>query len=270
MIGVMTDRRIVFAHAHPDDETLLTGGTIARYAAEGAHVCLITCTDGEEGEIAEVPGLGGPDEIRPRLGEVRREELAEACRRLGPIDLRMLGYHDSGMAGTPSNDVPHAFIRQDLEEVTERIVAVLDEVRPQVLVTYNELGGYGHPDHIHTHRAAMAAAARCGVEKVYHSVFPRSLMRSGQEVFGEDFFSDDDIERIGTDDDLITTVVDVASYVAHKFAALEAHRTQLGTTAPFLEIPAELREMGMGKEFYVRVGDAARRAELEEDLFAGT
>lgn len=254
----------MFVHAHPDDETLLTGGTMARYSDEGAHVCLITCTDGEEGEIAEVPELGTPEEIKPRLGEIRRDELAEACRRLGTIDLRMLGFHDSGMDGTASNDVPHAFIRQDLGSVVELIEEVLREVKPQVLVTYNEIGGYGHPDHIHTHRAAMVAAQRCGVAKVYHSVFPRSLMRAGKELFGDDFFSEEEIERIGTDDELITTAVDVRPYVDRKFAALEAHRTQLGTTKPFLDMPHDLREMGMGSEYYVLTDN---RAKDETDLF---
>jgi N-acetyl-1-D-myo-inositol-2-amino-2-deoxy-alpha-D-glucopyranoside deacetylase len=229
-------------------------------------VCLITCTDGEEGEIAEVPELGPSDAIKPRLGEIRRGELVEACRRLGAIDLRMLGYHDSGMDGTEANDAAHAFVRQDLDGVVDRIVSVLEEIRPQAVVTYDENGGYGHPDHIHAHRAAVAAARRCGVPKIYYAVFPRSLMRTAQALFGEAFFSDEDIEVIGTDDDLITTTVDVTSYVPHKFAALEAHRTQFGTTKPFLELPDDLRQMGMGTEFYVLVGgtDGAQ----ETDLFA--
>jgi N-acetyl-1-D-myo-inositol-2-amino-2-deoxy-alpha-D-glucopyranoside deacetylase len=262
----MSDRRIVFVHAHPDDESLSNGGTIARYSDEGVNVCLITCTNGEEGEIAEVPELGSVEDIRARLGEVRRAELQEACRRLGAVDLRMLGYHDSGMDGTPANDAPRAFVRQDLDEVVSRIVDVLRDIEPQVLVTYNAYGGYGHPDHIHTHRAAMAAAELCDVPKVYHSAFPRSLLQAGSEMFGDDFFSADDVERIGTDDEAITTIVDVAAFLDHKFAALAAHRTQLGTTKMFLDMPEEMRAMGMGAEHYVLVGvDGAR----ETDLFAG-
>jgi len=189
----MRSRRVVFVHAHPDDEALQTGGTMARYAAEGAHVCLITCTNGEVGEIADIPGLGTVEEIRPRLGEIRREELVEACRRLGDIDLRMLGFHDSGMDGTPENDAEHAFVRQDFDGVTARIVEVLEDVRPQVLVTYNEYGGYGHPDHIRAHLAGIEAAARCGVEKVYYTAFPKSLIRMARDMaselgYGEDAF----------------------------------------------------------------------------------
>jgi N-acetyl-1-D-myo-inositol-2-amino-2-deoxy-alpha-D-glucopyranoside deacetylase len=245
---------LVFVHAHPDDETLLTGGTIARYANEGTDVCLITCTDGEEGEVADVPELGTHDEIKAQLGVIRRDELTEACRRLGPVDLRMLGYHDSGMDGTPENEAAHAFINQPLAGVVEKVVRIIEEVRPRAVVTYNEVGGYGHPDHIHAHRAAMEAASWCGVAKVYHAVYPRSLMRAGREMFGDNFFTEEEIERIGTPDELITTRIDVARYIDHKFAALEAHRTQLGTTKPFLDMPQDVRELGMGTEHFVLVG----------------
>lgn len=261
-------RCIVFVHAHPDDESLTTGGTMARYAAQGVRVCLVTCTNGEVGEIAEVPGLGPPDEIRPLLGEIRRAELEEACRQLGPVDLRMLGYHDSGMDGTPDNEEPHAFVQQDTGVVVDRIAQIFDEVRPQVLVTYNEYGGYGHPDHIRAHVAALAAAERCGIPKVYFTVFPKSLMRAAQEMFGEGSFSDEDIERVGTDDELVTTEIDVAPYIDHKFRALQAHRTQLGTTKLFLDMPPEIRAMGFGVEHYQLIRPVPPPAK-ETDLFEG-
>jgi N-acetyl-1-D-myo-inositol-2-amino-2-deoxy-alpha-D-glucopyranoside deacetylase len=266
-------RRIAFVHAHPDDETLGTGGTIARYSSEGAHVCLITCTNGEVGEIAEVPDLGPADEIRPRLGEIRRAELEAACRELGDVDLRMLGYHDSGMDGTPENEARIAFVNQDLTEIVDRVVAILREVRPQVLVTYDENGGYGHPDHIRAHEAAMRAAQICDVPKVYYIAFPKSLMRMASEIgatMGLEFFSDEDIESIGTDDKLITSVIDCTPFVAEKFRALEAHRTQLGTTQMFLNIPDEFR-VGLGHEHYVLArSSVARRVGVEDDLFTGT
>lgn len=264
----MKDRRIVFVHAHPDDESLATGGTIARYAAEGAHVCLITCTSGEAGEVADVPDLGTVEEITERLGDVRRDELVEACSRLGDVDLRMLGFHDSGMDGTPANDEPHAFVRQDLDLVVARIVEVFREIEPQVLVTYNEYGGYGHPDHIRAHEAALRAAEICGVAKVYYTAFPKSMLRAGQEAFGEEFFSEEEIDRVGTEDSDITTVLDVSAYVENKFAALAAHRTQLGTTRIFLDMPDELRAIGLGAEHYVLARSAVPAPkEIEADLF---
>ena len=269
----MSDRRVVFVHAHPDDEALTTGGTIARYADEGAHVCLVTCTNGEAGEIAEVPEFGTVEEIRPRLGEIRRAELEEACRRLGAIDLRMLGYHDSGMDGTPSNDAPHAFVKQNFGEVVQKVADVLADVRPHVLVTYNAFGGYGHPDHIRAHQAALAATEEVPVSKVYFTAIPRSVMRFAQEVTKElgfdEFFSDADIERIGIDDERVTSVIDVTRYVPHKIAALEAHRTQLGTTAAFLEMPVGFRDAALATEYYERLRSDVPRAATEDDLFAG-
>ena len=267
-------RALVLVHAHPDDEALGTGGTIARYAAEGVHVCLITCTNGEVGEIADVPELGPTDEIRPRLGEIRRAELEAACAELGNVDLRMLGYHDSGMDGTPENDAPVAFVNQPMDEVVGRIVQILREVRPQVVVTYDEFGGYGHPDHIRAHQAAMRAAEIVGVAKIYYVAFPKSLMRVGREMassFGiepDDFFTEEDIERLGTDDVDITTAIDCSSYVGQKFRALEAHRTQLGTTQLFLQIPEEFRG-AMGNEYYVLARSSVPRVGVESDLFEG-
>lgn len=268
----MASRCIAFVHAHPDDEALSTGGTIARYADEGAHVVLITCTNGEVGEIAEVPELGSIEEIKPRLGEVRRDELVAACKHLGDIDLRMLGYHDSGMEGTPENDAPHAFMNTDLAEVTSKVEEIFREVRPDVVVTYNEYGAYGHPDHIRAHEAAVAASRAVGVKKLYYTAFPRSLMLAGREVWGDDGFSEEDIDRIGTPDEEITTVIDTMAYVKRKIDALKEHRTQLGTIAPFLEIPEEIQAFALGAEHYVLIepkNSGNPGATKEDDLFAG-
>jgi LmbE family N-acetylglucosaminyl deacetylase len=266
-------RRLVLVHAHPDDEALGTGGTIAKYASEGAHVCLITCTNGEVGEIADLPELGTVEEIRPRLGEIRRQELEVAVGELGDVDLRMLGYHDSGMEGTPENDAPIAFVNQNFDEIVERIAGILRELGPHVLITYNEYGLYGHPDHIRAHAAAVRAAEIVGVPKVYYTAYPKSLMRMARELaasVGIEFFSEEDIERIGTDDADVTTVIDCAAFVPHKFRALEAHRTQLGTTEMFLQIPEEFRT-GLGHEHYVLARSSVARPEgIETDLFEGT
>jgi len=267
-------RCLLLVHAHPDDECLATGGTIARYADEGVHVVLVTCTNGEAGEIADVPELGSRDEIAARLGEIRVEELKEACRRLGPVDVRLLGYHDSGMAGTPSNNAPEAFVNQSLDEAVGRVAAIIDETRPAVIVTYNEFGFYGHPDHIRAHRVAVAAREEAAhrASKLYYNAAPKSLLLQGREMaeqFGvspDDFFSLDEIERIGTEDAAITTALDVSAYVDRKFRALEAHRTQLGTTEAFLRIPESVRAMAMGTEHYVLAGGGATG---ETDLFEG-
>lgn len=281
--GDTRSRRLVLVHAHPDDEALATGGTIARYAAEGAHVCLITCTNGELGEIAEVPELGSVEEIQARLGEVRRQELLEACRLLGVADVRMLGYHDSGMEGTPANAEPHVFMNQYLDDGVAKIVDILRDVRPQVLVTYNEFGAYGHPDHIRAHEAAMrameVAAQNHGdeVAKVYYTAFPRSLVEMGRDLWEQmgrgdpdEFFDEEEIERVTTPDDQITTAVDVSTWIDQKFAALEAHRTQRGTTDWILSIPSEFRLLGFGTEHYVLAKSSlGPPTERESDLFDG-
>ncbi len=285
----MGKRSLVLVHAHPDDEGLATGGTIARYTSEGAHVCLITCTNGEVGEIADVPELGTPEEIAPRLGEVRRAELEEACRRLGDVDLRMLGFHDSGMDGTPENDDPKAFVNQDLDLSVRQIVAILREVKPQVLITYNEFGFYGHPDHIRAHEAALAAveAAKDSayapdlgephtVTKVYYNAIPVSLMREGMKLAAEffegegEFISEEDVERIGTDDSLVTTAIEVSDFVKTKFYSLEAHRTQLGTTQVWFDIPDDVRNLMFATEFYVLAPSGTHSfTDRENDLFDG-
>lgn len=266
----------MFVHAHPDDEVIFTGGTIARYADDGARVVLITCTNGEVGEIAEVPELGTVEEIAARLGEIRAQELRESCRILGDIDLRMLGYHDSGMDGTPENDAPVAFVNRPLDEVTSKIADVLREVDASVVVTYNAIGQYGHPDHIHAQRAAMAAAESCDVAKAYEIATPKSFIEGARQMaeqFGWDadqFYSEDDIGRLGTDDVDITTTIDVVPYVDRKFAALAAHRTQLGTTQGVLAIPEEIRALALGAEHYVMVrGIRPADGAKETDLFEG-
>src|SRR3954469_19707515 len=189
-------RRLLLVHAHPDDETIGTGAVMARYAAEGAQVTLVTCTLGEEGEVL-VPALAQLAKAEAdQLGGYRVLELTEAMRALGVTDHRFLGgpgrWRDSGMMGLPENDAPRAFWRADLTEATRELVAVVREIRPQVLVTYDENGGYGHPDHIQAHRVAMAAvdaaadpsfAPSAGpawsVPKVYWSVLPRSAIQRG-------------------------------------------------------------------------------------------
>ncbi|MCC7104163.1 MAG: PIG-L family deacetylase, partial [Chloroflexi bacterium] len=176
---------IMTVHAHPDDEAIGTGGLLARSADEGIRTVLVTCTGGEVGEIAH-PSLATPE----TLAEVRERELRAACEILGITDLHLLGYRDSGMAGTADNEHPASFHRADLEQATGRLVALVRQLRPQVMVTYDENGFYGHPDHIKTNRIAVAAFHAAGdrarypalgepwrPSKLYYTAVPRSRLR---------------------------------------------------------------------------------------------
>ncbi len=178
----------MFVHAHPDDETIGTGATMAQYAADGAHVTLITCTLGEEGEI-HVPELAQLEAAQAdQLGGYRIGELFASCRALGVTDHRFLGgagrFRDSGMMGLPANENPRAFWGADLDEAAKLLLPIIDEIRPQVIVTYDENGFYGHPDHIQAHRVAMRAAemateAGFGPQKIYWTAVPRSVLAAG-------------------------------------------------------------------------------------------
>lgn len=210
---------LLCVHAHPDDEVIATGGVLARYAGQGARCVVVTCTAGERGEVR---GAGmDPTALRPRLGEVRLAELARACQILGAEAPRLLGYGDSGTGGpTPAGSLGAA----PLDEVAGRLVAHIRELRPDVVVTYDAFGLYGHPDHIQTHRAtllAVEASAAAGlypesgptwrVPKLYQATVPRSLLALAlRELAGRGLLDDPALPgTIGTPDEEITTVVDV-------------------------------------------------------------
>ncbi|MGH8868005.1 MAG: N-acetyl-1-D-myo-inositol-2-amino-2-deoxy-alpha-D-glucopyranoside deacetylase [Actinomycetes bacterium] len=289
-------RRLLLVHAHPDDETIGTGITMARYAAEGVHVTLVTCTLGEEGEIL-VPALEhlGPDG-EDTLGEHRREELAAAMEALGVHDYRFLGgpgrYRDSGMMGEPSNERPHCFWRADLDEAAGDLVATLREVRPQVVVTYDENGGYGHPDHIQAHRVTMRAVERAAdrsfrpelgepwdVLKLYWSAVPRSVLQAGIDALkaaGEtDFFGVEKAEDLpfAIDDALVTTAVEGAAYTEAKNAAMRAHATQIAVDGPFFALSNNVGLTILSTEYFRLVageqGPLDGATGRESDLFGG-
>jgi N-acetyl-1-D-myo-inositol-2-amino-2-deoxy-alpha-D-glucopyranoside deacetylase len=295
---VSSDRRLLFVHAHPDDETINNGATMARYAAEGAQVTLLTCTLGEEGEIL-VPELAqlAADQA-DQLGGYRISELAQAMAALGVTDTRWLGgagrYRDSGMMGTPANEHPRAFWNADADEAVGHAVAVVREVRPQVVVTYDENGGYGHPDHIQAHRVAMAAVAAAAdpgyrpelgeawaVRKVYWSAMPRSVVQQGIDALaarGEQSPFEDlgDIENVPfvVADEVITAAVDGRAYAGHKDAAMRAYPTQIMVDGPFFALSNNLGLEVLGVEHYRLVrgergpaGDGPHG--WEDDLFAG-
>ncbi|MEU7428853.1 N-acetyl-1-D-myo-inositol-2-amino-2-deoxy-alpha-D-glucopyranoside deacetylase [Streptomyces sp. NPDC040750] len=273
-------RRLLLVHAHPDDESINNGTTMARYAAEGAHVTLVTCTLGECGEVIppELRGLTGP-----ALGAHRRGELAAAVRELGVSDARLLGgagrYGDSGMMGAPDNDDPGCFWRADVDEAAGHLVEVILEVRPQVLVTYDDDGGYGHPDHIQAHRVAMRAvdlAAERGhrVAKVYWNRVPRSVAEAAFARLQDELpvlpFDKsavvDDVPGV-VDDDRITTTVDGGAHAAAKAAAMRAHATQIEVAEPYFALSNELAQPLFTTEYYELVRGPGQPGET--DLFAG-
>ncbi|MDT3397781.1 N-acetyl-1-D-myo-inositol-2-amino-2-deoxy-alpha-D-glucopyranoside deacetylase [Streptomyces sp. B1866] len=291
----MTDlpaRRLLLVHAHPDDESINNGATMARYAAEGAHVTLVTCTLGEEGEVipADLAHLAADHE--DALGPHRIGELAAAMRELGVRDHRFLGgpgrYRDSGMIGTPANDRPDCFWRAGVDEAAAYLVAVVREVRPQVLVTYDPNGGYGHPDHIQAHRVAMRAAdlaadpdfrpdlgAPHGVAKVYWNCVARStvqegmarLRAAGRNLPFPDTFEPGDVPGV-VDDARVTAVIDGTAYADAKAAAMRAHATQIAVDGPFFALSNKLPIPLVSTEHYlIARGEAAGTP--EDDLFAG-
>jgi N-acetyl-1-D-myo-inositol-2-amino-2-deoxy-alpha-D-glucopyranoside deacetylase len=227
---------LLLVHAHPDDESLWTGGTIARYAAAGVRVTVVTCTLGEEGEvIPDFLRLLAVDEA-DQLGGYRVGELRAACAALGVSDHRFLGgvgrWRDSGMAGTPANEHPRSLLRGDRAEQTEALAAILTEVQPQVVVTYGPDGGYGHPDHITAHDITMAACANLSdVDRVFHVVTSKQATEKGVAELSQ---MDDLPYRLPapgelpvTDDAEIGTVVSIAEVLQAKLAALRAHATQI-------------------------------------------
>lgn len=293
----MVNRRMLLVHAHPDDESIATGSTMAYYAAAGAAVTLLTCTLGEEGEIL-VPDLaqlaaGAADQ----LGGLRIGELAAAMGELGVVDHRFLGgagrFRDSGMTGTPANEHPRAFWRAATDhEVFDAAVAaaveVIREVRPQVMITYDDNGDYGHPDHIMAHRVATAAAEAAAdpgygdddpwqVSKFYWTALPKSVLAQAVQALKDapvnfGVASAEDLP-FGVADELVTTTIDATGYGSAKMKALAAHHTQISVDGPFFALSNMLgREILATEHFRLVRGElgAERNSDgRETDLFAG-
>jgi N-acetyl-1-D-myo-inositol-2-amino-2-deoxy-alpha-D-glucopyranoside deacetylase len=294
--AIQAARRLLLVHAHPDDETIGTGATMAKYVAEGAHVTLVTCTLGEEGEVIGDDHAHRAAHLEDSLGEHREIELANAMVELGVTDHRLLGgagrYRDSGMMGTPDNDDPACFWRADLLAAAADLVPVIREVRPQVLVTYDDFGGYGHPDHIQAHRVATYAAALAAapsfrpdlgtaweIAKVYWTAFPKSVVRQGIEALrasGDDSgfgAMDPDDLPFACDDELVTTTVVAEEHADAKVAAMRAHATQISVEDGFFALSDNLGSKAMGMEYY-RLVHGVPGGELDDlgretDLFGG-
>ncbi|MEU3335586.1 N-acetyl-1-D-myo-inositol-2-amino-2-deoxy-alpha-D-glucopyranoside deacetylase [Streptomyces sp. NPDC002144] len=275
-------RRLLLVHAHPDDESINNGATMARYAAEGARVTLVTCTLGERGEVIP-PGLRHL--TGAALGEYRLAELTAAMRELGVEDFRLLGgpgrYGDSGMMGLSDNEDPACFWQADLDEAAAHLAEVILEVRPQVLVTYDDNGGYGHPDHIQAHRVAMRAAELAAgqgweIPKVYWNRVPRPVAEEAFARLAKDLpalpFSKaavvDDVPGV-VEDDRITAEIDGTAYADAKAAAMRAHATQIEVAPPYFALSNELAQPLFTTEYYELVRGERAGGVRETDLFAG-
>ncbi len=281
----MASLTLLAVHAHPDDEVIGTGGTFVRYGAEGVRTALVCCTRGEEGEIHD-PDLD-PAEAAPRLGAIREGELRAAAAILGIAELRFLGYRDSGMDGTAANANPHNFMNADPQEAAERLAAILRELQPHVVVTYDPNGGYGHPDHKMAHRIthlAIERAAQGGaggegwtVRKLYYTAIPLSgllwlneqMRARGLAAPFDDQNPDLDIRQFAAPDEAITARVDVRGAYDRVQHALRAHRTQIAADDLLLSLPRDLTEQAFAVESYIRAFTAVPAPDQETDLFTG-
>ncbi|GIE30972.1 GlcNAc-PI de-N-acetylase [Actinoplanes italicus] len=272
----MSDRPLTLmaVHAHPDDEASSTGGVLARYAAEGVTTIVVTCTDGRCGDGPDGVKPGEPGHDPEAVVAVRRRELESSCATLKVSHLETLGYQDSGMMGWDTNDAPGSFWSAPVPEAAARLAALIERHRPDVVVTYDENGGYGHPDHIQVHRVTMAAVDLAGsVAKVYWSVIPRSAMedigaRMRAAGIGPSAEEMAEMPPMGMPDDQITTWVGVRDVVDQKFDALAAHGSQ-SDGAFFLGFGREAFAEMMGTECFLRVRDTTGAPLPERDLFAG-
>jgi LmbE family N-acetylglucosaminyl deacetylase len=259
---------LVTFHAHPDDEAIAMGGVMAKAADEGHRVVLVVATKGEHGEVAE--GFLEPGEA---LGERRVKETLAAAEILGVARVEFLGYVDSGMIGTPENDLPESFWRADVEEAAQRLAAILTDERADVLTAYDENGAYGHPDHIQVYRVGLRAAQLAGTPKVYMNTINRDyLQRSFVEAVeaGAELPGDINLEEeldIGVPEGRITTSVDVRPWLARKRAAMAAHASQISETSFFLAMSPEMFEVAFGTEWFILCD--APPGTVETDLFAG-
>jgi N-acetyl-1-D-myo-inositol-2-amino-2-deoxy-alpha-D-glucopyranoside deacetylase len=281
-------RGLLLVHAHPDDETINNGATMAKYAAQGTRVTLVTCTRGELGEIIPPELADLAADRTDRLGEYRETELAAAMKELGVGDRRFLGepgeYRDSGMMGTEGNERPDCFWRADVDEAAGRLAAIIREVRPRVLVTYNEIGGYGHPDHIQAHRVALRAVdlladTEYAVDRVYFNLMPRSVMASALESLRAEGAasgfaapaSADEVAVVVEEDSMVSAAIEAEEFVQAKAAAMRAHGTQISVHESFYALSDDVGMRVLGTEYYRQArGDLPEPGSpVQGDLFAG-
>jgi mycothiol S-conjugate amidase len=276
---------LLTVHAHPDDESSKGAGSVARYHAEGVHTVLVCCTGGEAGEILN-PAMDRP-EVREQLHEVRMRELERAASIIGYDEVVMLGYRDSGMPGTPANEDPRCFARAPLDEAVGRLVAVIRRVRPQVIVTYgDDQQGYPHPDHLRVHDITLPAFDAAGdadaypeagpvwqPSKLYYTAWSRRRILAMHEKFLElgleSPFDEKWFER-PSQDERMTTTVDISAFTAVRDMALMAHETQVDPTSKFwFGLPPEVSRTVYPIEEYVLARSLVPTTVPEDDLFAG-
>ena len=254
---------VLAAFAHPDDEGFGPGGTLALLAARGASLTLICATNGDVGEISD-PALATPE----NLFQVRQEELRAAMVVTGVPDVRFLGYRDSGMEGTPDNNHSSSLSQAPAEEVVRRLVDIIREVRPGLVITHDPSGGYGHPDHITVYQRMTEAFSSAGEPppgsganggpwapgSLYYVCFPRSNFRHMWQHMVDNGvtppFASVDLDKIGSPNDAVTTTLDVSRFVDTKIASLACHRTQINPDGPFSKLPQEMMREIMSTEYF--------------------
>jgi LmbE family N-acetylglucosaminyl deacetylase len=274
----MTDDLTLMAvHAHPDDESSSTGGVLAAYGDQGVRTVVVTCTNGEFGDApgGVKPGQDGHDE--QAVAQLRLAELREACKILGVTDLEPLGYHDSGMPDWDYKDRPSAFCNIPTAEVAARIAALIDQYRPQVVITYDPTGPYQHPDHVHAAEAAVSAAAGSGIPaKLYLTAMRGSdwqkvwqaLRDAGLDVPDRPAADPQVRQQMAETERRITTTIDIRPVLARKRDALFAHASQIQDSW-FSKIPQDIAEATFGRESFIRASDSTGAPVPEDDLFAG-
>ena len=273
---------LLIVHAHPDDESISTGGILAKYSADGVRTVLTYCTRGEAGDILN------PDFVPPQPGmsitDIRAKELEKALKVLDVKSAKFLGYRDSGMAGTPENNHPHAFARADKQEATARLVEIIRRVRPQVIVTYNEKGTYLHPDHIMANRVTRLAFeasgdidyhANGGLEpwqpaRLYYTAIPLDrIRRLHKQIAEQDEDPGFDPEVLGTAEEKISAIIDVRKFLTRKLDALNCHQSQMNPNGIFRRMPKKMREEAMGYEHFECVNGCPPTNGKINDLFEG-
>ena len=282
MSSDLTSLTVLAAFAHPDDEGFGSGGTLAMLAARGARITLVSLTNGDVGEISD-PSLATPQ----TLARVRQEEMRQAALVTGVTDVRFLGYRDSGMAGTEDNNHPNSLYQAPPDQVVDPLVAIIREVRPEMIITHDPTGAYGHPDHVTTYSHVTQAFALSGdgaahpsppgsgdqpwtPRLLYYTCFPRTVMRRMWQQMRDTgvtppFASLEEEESLGSPDEDVTTVVNVGAYVDAKIASLACHRTQMDPNGPFAQFPEDMMREIMSTEYFTL---AVRQGVEIEDMLA--
>jgi len=280
MDNMPVERSLMVVHAHPDDESIGTGGILAKYSAEGIKTVIVYGTRGEAGKILN------PDFVPPspglRIEDIRMLELEKALKVLGVKSVHFLGYRDSGMAGNPENHHPQAFTKANMREAAGKLVDIIRRERPQVIVTYNERGFYGHPDHIMTNKVTLQAfnnaddpefECNSGLkpwhpDRLYYIAAPiarlRLINRLALERGGKPRFNP---EVLGTPEDEITTIIDVRAYLPRKMEAINCHQSQIGADSFFRSIPDKYRDEALGYEYFSCVKGCNTYDHKETELF---